>query len=618
MNLQPRAAPRRTGFVAVFVGLIAAVAVTATPSYADDEVAIDLGAGRVETCLTVLHNNDGESQLVNAGSGIEDFGGVARFATSIRKLRRKATAGPARGFYTRCSKRIALTLNSGDNFLAGPEFNASLQKGVPFFDSIALDRVGYDALVIGNHEFDFGPDVLADFVMGFRQNARRRPFLSANLDFSLEPGLQALADEGGIAKSILLRRGGERIGVIGAITEGLSFISSPRDVIINDVLPAVQTEIMRLQQRGANIIILSSHLQSVQEDLDLLAQLSGIDLAIAGGGDELLANDGDLLIPGDETNVFGPYPLLATDADGNVVPVITTSGSYRYVGRLIVGLNGNRNITQIASLSGPVRVAGGDNPDAVRADPFLQNNVVDPVQVALDALAANVIGSSEVALDGVRANVRTIETNEGNLIADGFHFNATQLAPSFGAPQPDVALVNGGGIRNDDIRGPGDITELDTFDISPFGNFVSVIPDIPREQFREIMENAVSQVENVGGRYAQVSGFSMLWDPSGTPQELDEDGNVVTAGTRVVDITLDDGTAIVTGGAVVPGDALNIATADFLARGGDQYPYRGAPFISLGITDQQGLREYIATGLGGLITAADYPEGGEGRVTRVP
>jgi 5'-nucleotidase len=109
----------------------------------------------------------------------------------------------------------------------------------------------------------------------------------------------------------------------------------------------------------------------------------------------------------------------------------------------------------------------------------------------------------------------------------------------------------------------------------------------------------------------------MVWDAAGTPQELDFDDNVVTPGTRVQSVVLDDGTPIVVAGSVVPGAALTIATIDFLARGGDQYLFRGAPFKSVGVTYQQALENHIEMTLGGLITAADYPEGGEGRITRI-
>jgi 5'-nucleotidase len=68
----------------------------------------------------------------------------------------------------------------------------------------------------------------------------------------------------------------------------------------------------------------------------------------------------------------------------------------------------------------------------------------------------------------------------------------------------------------------------------------------------------------------------------------------------------------------VPGDGIHVATIDFSARGGDQYPFRGLPLTSVGVSYQQALRNYIVDGLGGTITAADYPEGGEGRIVRQP
>ena len=120
------------------------------------------------------------------------------------------------------------------------------------------------------------------------------------------------------------------------------------------------------------------------------------------------------------------------------------------------------------------------------------------------------------------------------------------------------------------------------------------------------------------GRFAQIAGFNFEWTASGTGQILDLDGNVTTAGTRVLDLVLDDGTVVIVGGLVNPGPDLTVATIDFLARGGDQYPFRGAPFTTLGLTYQQALANHVVDGLGGLISAADYPEGGEGRIVNLP
>ena len=101
---------------------------------------------------------------------------------------------------------------------------------------------------------------------------------------------------------------------------------------MSDVAGAVQAEVDALTAMGVNKIILISHLQGVGEDQELLGMLTDVDIAIAGGGDELLANEGDLLVPGDE--VAGEYPLITQDMMGNDVPVVTTAGNYKYVGRL--------------------------------------------------------------------------------------------------------------------------------------------------------------------------------------------------------------------------------------------------------------------------------------------
>jgi len=545
--------------------------------------------------LTILHNNDGESSLLSEGN----FGGVARFARTVADLKRDAVEG-CRDFRPPLSRGASqcdvIMVSSGDNFLAGPQFTASLDKGVPFYDSVALDYIGYDAIAIGNHEFDFGPDILADFIDGFGR--RPPPFLSANLDFSGEPRLVTLRDRGSIAASTIVQLKGARVGIIGATTPRLREISSPRNVVVReDVAAAIMTEVEQLRRRAVSQIILISHLQSVREDLALIPMLSHVDVVVAGGGDELLSNPGDLLIPGDEGLVTGTYPLIAQDADGMDVPVITTSGQYRYVGRLEVSFNMLGEV--LMAQGGPVRVEGA-------ADPVVMVEVEAPVAAAVAELKATVIGATGVILDGRRPQVRTVETNEGNLIADALRWQATQLAASFGAPVPAVALQNGGGIRNDELFGPGPITSFDTFTFLPFPNFVSIVPGVTRSQFKMILENAVSRVEFVDGRFAQVSGFSFSFNPS------------APAGSRVVDVTLNGGEAIVVAGIVQPGTNMAVATIDFLARGGDGYPFGGLPFTTVGVTYQQALENYIQIGLGGTVSATGYPAGGEGRITRVP
>ncbi len=602
-----RAVSRRTWAVVLVVLMLATLVVAAAPRAESDSP--DLFK------LTILHHNDGESDLLPDG----DFGGVARFATLAKELRTEAKTGPGRSG--------VILVSAGDNFLAGPELNASLAKGPAWYDAIALDQMSYDAFVFGNHEFDLGPDALRDFIFSFKKRSPNAwlldaPFLGANLDFSGEPKLQKLVDQGRIAKSTIVSRGNVSIGIVGATTSNLPFISSPRNVTVGDVATAVQAEVDRLTQRGVRIIVLAAHLQGLNEDAALIPLLSGVDVAIAGGGDELLANPGDLLIPGDEGSIYGSYPQWVNDKDNVQVPIVTGPGDYTYLGQLVTYFNRQGELVMIDdAASGPKRVSGVA-PDAVVANAKIQTNVVDPVAAFVADLASNVIGTSQVALEGRRdPGIRTQETNLGNLMADSLLWQATQLAADFGMPTPDVGLQNGGGIRNNDLRPAGDFTELDTFDIAPFTNYVTIVPDIPRDQFKQILENAVSQVENVSGRFAQIAGFTMVYDPAGTPMIIDDEGNVTQEGSRVKEVTLEGGTVIVTGGVVQAGDAITIATIDFLAGGGDQYPYNDAPFTRVGVTYQQALADYVVTALSGVISSADYPEvpvGGGTRITTVP
>ena len=251
--------------------------------------------------LTIIHNNDGESQLINA-AGQPDFGGVARFKTLVDDLRAEA-ADDDDDF----DSDGILTLSSGDNFLAGPEFTASLNTGPlggrTYYDAIALSAIGYDAIQLGNHDFDFGPDLLADFI----PQVTTPPYLAANLDFSAGPGpgLDTLGQDRSEYHRNTRRH--EYRHCRCDHRRACHDLQPPATSIVNPVLPAVQVPIDDLQSAGVDKIVLISHLQSINEELALIPQLSGVDVVIAGGGDELLANPGDLLVPGDTPHP-APYP----------------------------------------------------------------------------------------------------------------------------------------------------------------------------------------------------------------------------------------------------------------------------------------------------------------------
>jgi len=602
----------RRSYLLIFTVIALLIASLGVSETAD---ATHTSEAKSDVTLTLLHNNDGESALLQGLVEDQPFGGVAPFATLVDQLRTQGDRG---------RDNVSLLVSSGDNYLASAQFQASLDKGIPYYDAIALDLIGYDAIAIGNHEFDFGPEVFANFVSSFKD---KTPFLSANLDFSNEPVFDKLTRRGRIAASVIVKDEGEKFGIIGATTDFLPIISSPRDVIVNEVLPAVQAEVEKLKRKGINKIILISHLQSILEDLDLAAMLNDIDIVVAGGGDELLANDDDLLVPGDEAAVFGSYPIIATDVDGTEVPVVTTSGGYRYLGRLIVDFDKSGNLLEFDDESGPVRVTTGDFDDSVEADRKVTKRVVEPVTAYVEALATTVVATTQVPLNSARGTIlaqgdpptpvipiqvtnpgeRVTNTNLGNIAADSMLWQATELAGAFGVAVPDIAFQNGGGIRLPDTLlftgaapgSPVDVTRLDINNQFPFPNFVSLVENVPVTQLKAILENAVSRVEFVDGRFAHVAGMSFEWDSTGT-SNVDR-VRQITVGTTVVF----DAAA---GGYQVPETTTyNVATIDFLARGGDGYDFGGLPFTTLGVTYEQAMLNYLAGPLGGVITEAQYP-----------
>jgi 5'-nucleotidase len=592
--MAPRRTARRLRAAVLAVVMLAAVPLAATPLAAQsdggdgdgDATPTLISAGSVT--VTILHNNDGESKLL--GDVESGFPGVARFVAAMRELQAGA-AGPV------------VTLTSGDNFLASLELGVSLDRDGPMYDSIALSGL-YDAMALGNHDFDFGPDVTARFIEGFDPPI---PFLSANIDVSAEPALAGLAEQGLVAPSTVIETAGERIGVIGAVTPWLPNISSPRKVVVSAVLPAVQAEADRLAADGVNKIVLVSHLQDVNEEVALVAELSGVDVVIAGGGDDLLANPGDSCQPDDEP--VSPYPMWVNDATGSGVPVVTAPGAYRCIGMLEVTFDADGNVTAAAGSS--IGVALDRDPDAA-----VQADVVEPLIAEVALVGSTALGTSDVELEGRKPVLRTQSANVGSLMADALRVRGAHLAPGFGVAAPQVAVTNGGGLRNDSVIGAGTVSVGTTWDIAPFNN-VLVTAEVPRATLAELLERALGALPRASGQFPHVSGMTVIYDPEGVGQGVDRDsdcGLIEPAGTRLRQVTLDDGTQIVKDGRVVDGGPVALATVDFLANGGDCYPLGDLSFTRLGVTYQQALADYIAEDLDGTISAEQYPVDGGNRV----
>jgi len=403
--------------------------------------------------LTLLHNNDGESSLTadsvyKSSAGDLKVGSAAAFAAvfdrEISDARREGNA--------------VLSVYAGDSFLPSKNIicsePGSATSKKPVLDAVAQAKMPYDVHVLGNHEFDYGTGFLSRYIKAFGTNGKpKHPFISGNLDFSKNADLKSMVGNatlrsGAIANGKVLGRSyihtdpvtKHRFGVVSAVTWTLRTISSPGSVKLtsNDLqstAKAVQTQINSLQRVGINKIILVSHLQAASNDRELVALLQGVDVAVAGGGDELLQStsidDAMELIPG-ESKPVGEYPTMLTDQDGIEVPLVTTSGNYKYLGRADLIFDSKGNLLVVDPLTtyprrviptSPVATAAGVT-DAVTQKASITRSVDKPLADCLSGFTAPIAASNTVFNtdrgSATVLGVRTAETNGGNLVSDAF------------------------------------------------------------------------------------------------------------------------------------------------------------------------------------------------------
>jgi len=629
---------------------------------------------KTSVTLTLIHNNDGESSLgadaiYKTTAGDLKVGSTSAFATVFeREIAEARNRGNA-----------VLSVYAGDSFLPSKNMICSepgdVNSSKPVLDAVAQAQMPYDVHILGNHEFDYGTGFLARYIKAFGANGKpKHPFISGNLDFSKNADLKSMVGKttltsGAIANGKVLGRSyihtdpvtKHKFGVVSAVTWSLRTISSPGSVNLtsNDLqstAKAVQAQIDSLQKLGINKIILVSHLQAASNDRELVALLKGVDIAVAGGGDELLQNpsvsDAVELIPGEATPV-GFYPMMLGDKNGKEVPLVTTSGNYKYLGRadLYFDAKGNLEFNNLTSYprrvvpTSTVATAAGIT-DAVTPKASIVTSVDTPLATCLAGFTAP-IAASNVVFNTDRGSstvlgVRTAETNGGNLVADAFAYSYNQRYEKAGLPKPSttaplVAIQNGGGIRQNPatvlpVTGKiGEIARGNTFDLLPFGNTLVAVTGVTPTAMKEIFERSCSVSTSGGGQFLQFSGMKVVCLRTGVAQEVSTPatgatvGTITTAGTRVKSITLADGRAIVSNGAVVAGaPSVTIVTNNFTADGGDNYPALAALKKSaFGIDYEVALYEYLRTfpaGTAGLPTIPDTDARykaltGEGRFT---
>ena len=428
-----------------WMSLACAVAIAAATALAAG------GVGAEPTRLTIVHFNDLDRMEEKRGRG-----GVAKLAAVIEAERQR-------------SDNVLVTFG-GDAI--SPSLMSGFDKGAHMID--LLNRLGLTAMAIGNHEFDFGPEIVKQ-----RIAEAEFPVLGANavdVDGGLIDGAQA---------SMMVDAGPFKVGILGLTTVGTAVKSSPGGVTFRPATEVAAEQAEALRGAGADLVIALAH-TDIEEDAALLAQ-GAVDILLSGD-DHLLRveYDGSILFA-ESGEQADRVTVIDLDLDE-----IERRGRQRFV------------------WSPAFRVIDTAH---VEADP----EVAAAAAVYLDKLSEALdveIGATATDIDSRRATVRSREAAIGNLVADAMRM----------ATGADIALTNGGGIRANRQYAPGTrLTRRDILSELPFGNKTVVI-ELAGRDIVAALENGFSQIEKGGGRFPHLSGLSVVYDP-GQP-----------AGSRVVEV----------------------------------------------------------------------------------
>ncbi|OMF32231.1 hypothetical protein BK133_14500 [Paenibacillus sp. FSL H8-0548] len=503
--------------------------------------------------LTILHTNDTHANLDTTNSP----NNVLRRVTAIKE--------------TKASSTNPILVDAGDVFSGTLYFNKYLGQA----DLAFMNLVGYDAMTFGNHEFDKNSGVLADFI----GNAKF-PFVSSNVNFSKDEILNAMfkdeisydAKDATIYPAIVMQVDGENIGLFGLTTEDTANIASPGDVTFdNAIVKALATTAM-LEKEGINKIVVLSHL-GYDADLELAKAVKGIDIIVGGHSHTQL----DQAVV-DHTDLDAPKLIVQTGEKG------------LFLGKLEVMFNKAGILTrwneQLISVDGKTGDVYNFAEDA-EAKIMLETDYKPGIQ----ELSNLEVGNTEVVLNGVRADVRSMETNLGNLIADGMLYAAKAAGTN-----AVIALQNGGGIRDSINAGP--ITQGEVLTVLPFNNDLVTIT-LTGQEIKDAMENGVSTITTTkDGRFPHIAGMRFDYDSTKPVNE------------RIIRIQVKSGSSYV---PLDMNKTYEVATNAFTAKGGDFYAslekaYNEGRVNLLYLPDYEVFTNYIQK-LGAITAATSAVEG---------
>ena len=459
--------------------------------------------------LTVLHTNDIHSHI----AGVDKYGnacfeepgcrgGMGRIAAAIRSAKTK--------------NDNVIALDAGDQFQGTLFYSVNKWPMLAEVDA----HMPYDAMTLGNHEFDEG---CAD--AGAFTRSVPFPVLAANL----APKQECPMRHGRTKPYIIRRIRGVPVGIIGiANDEVVELAAACPFTGFEKAENALSRAVKELEGQGVRHIIALTHL-GLPEDRRLARAVEGIDVIVGGHTHSFLG-------PGSEE---GPYPIVERSPEGNPVLVVTAKRAAVYLGELHVAFDTSG--VPVRWSGGPVELAP-DAPSDPRISPLIAK-----FAGTLEEYRRSVVGSHNLSLpDGMDA-CRAGECLGGMVMADAM----LAYGRPYGAA---IALCNGGGIRA--ALPAGKITRGDLLSMLPFGGSV-VVRKLDGKQVLEALEHGVSQEGAKGPRLLQAAGLRYVVNPAGRP------------GGRVKEVMVADAM-----GKSRPLDASAsylVVLPDFLARGGDGY-----------------------------------------------
>lgn len=486
------------------IGLFSAsvLALTAGTALADFELNI-LHINDLHSRIEAISKSDSTCSAEDAAAN-ECFGGIARVKSAIDSRRAELEG------------KNVLTLDAGDQF-QGSLFYTTY-KSAPIADF--MNAIGFDAMAIGNHEFDDGPEELAKFI-----DALQFPMISGNTLAGLD---SPVADK--FKPYIVKEFGDEKVAVVSVLATDTDETSSPGDsILFADEIGYLKEAVKEIEAEGIDKIVLLSHV-GYAKDKEIAAAVDGIDVIVGGHSHTLLSNT--------DEKAAGPYPTMVKNPAGTDVPIVQAYAYSKYLG----------DLTVVFDDSGVVKSATGE-PKLLDASVTPDEGFVAKVSELagpIEELKQKEIGETAEAIDGSREVCRATECTMGNLVADAMVDRLSDQGIT-------IAIQNGGGLRAS--IDAGTVTMGEVLTVLPFQNSLASF-QLKGSDIVAALENGVGQVEEGAGRFPQVSGLKYTADLN------------KPAGSRITSVEVKEGDGFV---AIDPNKVYGVATNNYMRSGGDGY-----------------------------------------------